>query len=232
MNEKKNNGYNGKKNKMKKVNGYSSYIYLALAICIVTALTIGIYTMSFGLGEISDIPQISIPDISVPEISIPDISEAPVGGEQSDVEGTINETPVYVCPIENGEVIKVFSVDAVVFSATMKDYRIHTGIDIAAELGSAVYAYTDGTIAEIKNDPFFGTTVVIQHGYELSTYYMNLAAELPEGIVVGAIVKAGDIIGAVGDTAIVESADRPHLHFEMRVGGELIDPLPELLATN
>jgi len=235
MNDKKKDKKNNKeqkpdKPKIIKVSGYSAYIYLALAICIVTALTIGIYTMSFNLEEISEIPEISVPDISLPDISIPDISEAPAGGEESNVDVIIEEPePIYVNPIESGEIIKDFTVKALVFSETMRDYRIHTGVDIAAELGSAVYCYTDGTIAEIKDDPFFGTTVIVQHSFGLTSYYMNLAPEIPEGVVAGAAVKAGDIIGAVGSTAKVEQCDPPHLHFELTVGDELIDPKPELM---
>lgn len=231
MNDKKNTGNNGKKIKMKKIKGYSAYIYLALAICIVTALTIGIYTMSFNLNDVSDIPEISVPDVSLPDVSIPDISGAPVGGDESDVNDIITPPPVYVFPIANGVITKDYTVEALVFSATMKDYRVHTGVDIAAELGSAVYSYTDGTIAEIKDDPFFGITVVIQHSFGLTSYYMNLASELPEGVVIGAAVKAGDVIGAVGATAKIEACDEPHLHFELRVGDELINPKPELQGT-
>lgn len=217
-----------KKLKIKKIGGYTAYIYLALAICIVTALTIGIFSLTYDYEEIDNPPRISIPDISVPDISITDISEAPVQGDESDVDDIIIEPePVYKYPVENGNKIKDYTIDALVFSETMQDYRVHTGVDIAAEEGAAVLVYTDGTVAEIKSDPFFGTTIVIEHSHGLTSYYMNLATEIPEEIVVGKAVEAGDIIGAVGTTAIIESADEPHLHFELRVGGELINPSDE-----
>ena len=57
------------------------------------------------------------------------------------------------------------------------------------------------------------------------TIYRNLSATLPEGIREGATVIAGQVIGAVGDTAMIESADEPHLHCEMTVKGESVDPL-------
>ncbi|HAN21333.1 MAG: hypothetical protein A2Y15_07175 [Clostridiales bacterium GWF2_36_10] len=229
MNDKKNNGSNPQKPKVKKINGYSAYIYLALAICIVTALTIGILTMSYNYNDITSIPQVSIPDVSIPDVSVPDISEAPVGGEESDVDEVITDPePVYVFPVDNGTIQKEFSMEALVFSSTMQDYRVHSGIDIAADLGSAVKSYTDGTIKEIVDDPFYGKTVVIEHAYGLTSYYKNLAAELPEGIIVGKIVKAGDIIGAIGASAINEAADPSHLHFELKLSGDLIDPKPEL----
>jgi len=232
----KNSGNDLKRNiKIKKITGYSAYIYLALAICILTALTIGIFSMSYD----SKIPSISIPEVSLPQnqtqsqlnnntSSSPGNSEAPVGGNESNVPDTIDTRPMYVNPIENGQIAKDFSIDALVFSATLKDYRVHTGVDIAAPKGTAVRAYADGTIAEIKKDPFYGNTIIIEHSSGLQTIYMNLAADIPQNVSVGAAVKAGDVIGAVGDTAIIESADEPHLHFEVKLGSEFIDPKEEL----
>lgn len=228
-NKKKDNVENKKKTKIKKIAGYSAYIYLALAVCIVAALTIGIFTMSYDYTDIST-PQVSIPEVSLPQIIVPDTSESPVQGTESNVDEIIDKEPVYVNPVKNGTITKEFSVESLVFSDTMQDYRVHTGVDISAELGSAVCAYSDGTVAEIKDDPFYGTTVVVEHSYGMTSYYMNLAAEIPEAIKVGSAVEAGDIIGAVGATARVEASDEPHLHFELRVGGELIDPKKELEA--
>jgi murein DD-endopeptidase MepM/ murein hydrolase activator NlpD len=57
---------------------------------------------------------------------------------------------------------------------------------------------------------------------------MNLDPELASGITVGSTVKAGDVIGKVGNTARLESADESHLHFELTMNGEIIDPTPEL----
>jgi murein DD-endopeptidase MepM/ murein hydrolase activator NlpD len=225
-NEKKSANQNKKKIRIKRLSGYSAYIYLALAICILTALTIGIFTMSYDKKT----PEISIPEVSLPQVSTPkpDKSEAPVGGDESNVPDTIDTTPTFANPIENGKIVKDFSIDALVFSATMKDYRVHTGVDIAAEKGTAVHSYTDGIVAEIKNDPFEGTMIVIEHSSGMQTVYKNLDTQIPVVIKVGAAVKAGDIIGSVGNTSIIEAADEPHLHFEVRVGSDYVDPKEEL----
>lgn len=69
-----------------------------------------------------------------------------------------------------------------------------------------------------------GKCVAIKHGGDAYTIYKNLAAELPAGVIVGATVKAGDIIGTVGESAMVELADEPHLHVEMTVKGLQVDP--------
>ncbi len=70
-----------------------------------------------------------------------------------------------------------------------------------------------------------GQCLAIAHADETVTVYKNLSKELPSGIAVGTSVKQGQQIGSVGDTAAVEMADEPHLHFEMTVGGLAVDPL-------
>ena len=70
-----------------------------------------------------------------------------------------------------------------------------------------------------------GTCVAITHKDDTVTIYKNLAKELAEGIAAGVTVKKGDALGQVGDTAVVEMADEPHLHFEVTVKGLSADPL-------
>lgn len=115
-----------------------------------------------------------------------------------------------------------------VFSPTMGDYRVHLGIDIGTMAGASVSAMADGTITQIWEDVRMGQCVAVKHGGDCYTVYKNLSLELPEGIVVGAGVKAGDVIGTVGDTAMVEVAEEPHLHLEMTVGGLQVNPLDYL----
>ncbi len=211
---------------------YGASVYMSLALMVVVATAVGVFSLSYSYDDIGDInvetPDISIPEINIPDFSIgePDIPEKPVDSNQSG----IVEEPVqqeYYYPV-NGEILKKYSVDALVFSETLNDYRTHAGIDIEAETGSAVHAYTDGIILDVYDDPMMGKTVAISHDYDLVSYYMNLDNTLPEGIKKGVSVKAGDIIGAVGKTAIVEIGDDSHLHFELKVGGVKIDPEKEL----
>ncbi len=115
-----------------------------------------------------------------------------------------------------------------VFSPTMADYRVHLGIDIGTVAGASVSAMADGTIAQVWEDVRMGHCVAVKHGGDCYTVYKNLSAELPEGTVVGASVKAGDVIGTVGDSAMVEVAEEPHLHLEMTVSGLQVNPLDYL----
>lgn len=111
-----------------------------------------------------------------------------------------------------------------VWSETMGDYRVHLGIDIATEEGAPVLAAADGKVEKIWDDALMGRCVAISHGDEIYTFYKNLNATLAEELEVGSTVKKGQKIGKVGETAISELADEPHLHIEMTVNGLAVDP--------
>jgi murein DD-endopeptidase MepM/ murein hydrolase activator NlpD len=73
-----------------------------------------------------------------------------------------------------------------------------------------------------------GYCMAIKHDGDAYTIYKNLGAELPEGIEVGADVRSGQLIASVGDSAMEEIAQEPHLHFEITVGGLQVDPIEHL----
>ena len=157
------------------------------------------------------------PDGETPNTPTPPAEEQP------------SDTPTDVLPSEfllpvSGVLLSVHDADLQVFSPTMQDYRVHLGIDIGTVEGAAVAAMADGTVAQIWDDVRMGRCVAIKHAGDAYTIYKNLVAEHPEGIVVGAAVKAGDTIGTVGDSAMVEIAADPHLHLEMTVNGIQVDP--------
>lgn len=128
-----------------------------------------------------------------------------------------------VMPI-GGEIAKDFTDDVAVYSLTMNDYRVHQGMDIAAPVGTNVSACAAGVIERVWYDPFYGQCVEINHGGNIRSQYANLSADLPRGIEAGATVLAGDVIGGVGETMIIEMADTDHLHFSMTVDGIYVDP--------
>ena len=161
--------------------------------------------------------------------------------EETDVEAaqeTITETETvettadevadqFVWPC-NGAIENAFSVDALVYNQTMADWRTHEGIDVCAELGEQVHAVANGTVEYIYDDDLYGTTVVISHGGGLTSTYSNLA-EVPT-VNEGDTVSAGDVIGAVGTTALCEAAEVNHLHLEMAQDGTAVDPCTYLPA--
>ncbi len=131
------------------------------------------------------------------------------------------EAKAYKMPLD-GDITTGFSLDTPVYSVTLRDWRIHDGIDIAADVGSNVFAVNDGVVESIKTDDMFGVTVILRHTDGKKSMYSNLedSVELEEG----QIINRGDIVGKVGQTAIYELSDGPHLHFEMSADGEKIDP--------
>ncbi|MBQ8420539.1 MAG: M23 family metallopeptidase [Clostridia bacterium] len=140
-------------------------------------------------------------------------------------EPVIAEKVSFIAPISIGNVIGEWSADIPVFSNTMEDYRVHLGVDIEADAGTPVYAAADGTVESVEFHPMMGQTVVIAHADGYKTVYRNMQTNIPEGIEAGAAVKAGDEIGYVGDTALVEIAENPHLHFEICKDGVSENPM-------
>lgn len=125
----------------------------------------------------------------------------------------------------DGQVSYEFSLTVPVYSLTMNDYRTHNGVDIATEPSSSVRACADGQVVSLGYDPMMGMSVRISHGGGVESVYRNLSEDLSAGLKVGSIVKAGDVIATVGDSALIECEEEPHLHFELEVDGEAVDPL-------
>lgn len=124
-------------------------------------------------------------------------------------------------PVE-GEIMKVYAKDNLVFSNTLQEWTIHLGIDIKADKTTVVKSAEAGTIKTIKNDPRYGLTITIEHDNGYQTVYANLLSS--EFVVEGEKVEKGQSIGTVGNTATFEISDEPHLHFEVLKNGVQIDP--------
>ena len=139
----------------------------------------------------------------------------------SDVSGVL---PTFAVPT-SGTLTKAHDADKQVFSNTMNDYRVHLGIDIETAPNAPVYAAADGTVAEVWEDPLMGQCIALQHGGDAVSIYKNLSLEIADSIEAGAKVKSGQLLAYVGETAMTELADEPHLHFELTVAGLQVDPL-------
>ena len=112
--------------------------------------------------------------------------------------------------------------DALTYNVPMSDWRTHDGVDIAAASGTVVKAAAGGRVETIYSDDLYGTTVIIDHGDGLKSCYSNLQ-EVP-AVAEGDRVMAGDTIGAVGRTALCETAEPFHLHFAMALNDKSVDP--------
>ena len=97
--------------------------------------------------------------------------------------------------------------------------RLHAGVDIAAPIGTPIRAADSGRVAIAGPTGGYGNYTCIQHGGNLSTCYGHQSRI---GVSVGASVRQGQVIGAVGNTG---NSTGPHLHFEVRVGGSPVNPM-------
>ena len=165
-----------------------------------------------------------------PEITKPAPEETAPPAETA--RPTVNETevpvgakiPLFSLPAE-GELGKEHDPTVQVFSNTLGEWRVHLGIDIMTNASAPVYAAASGKISQISDDPLWGKCVWIEHDGDAVSVYRGLSDELADGIKVGANVDEGRLLGAVGEGGILELADEPHLHFEMKVGGQDVDPI-------
>ena len=124
-------------------------------------------------------------------------------------------------PVE-GEIVREYAKDSLIYSETLQEWTTHTGIDIKADKTTVVKAAETGTIKSIKNDPRYGLTIVIEHDDQYQTIYSNLLTS--EFVIEGEKVEKGQAIGTVGNTAVFEIADEPHLHFEIWKDSLPVDP--------
>lgn len=146
--------------------------------------------------------------------------------EESQVDAPVNTgvlyeiSPVLSFPVASQEIVKGYSSGAPVFSTTMRDWRIHTGIDFQGELGETVKACANGQVLEVYYDNMLGNVVAVEHGDNVF-YYCGLA-EATE-VSVGDIVSAGDSLGVL-DTIPAEAEDGPHLHLEVKQDDVYLNP--------
>ncbi|NLJ41607.1 MAG: M23 family metallopeptidase [Clostridiales bacterium] len=130
-------------------------------------------------------------------------------------------SPSMVYPVQ-GKIIKEYSMDELVYSSTLKEWTTHPGIDIESSVGEEVKAALGGTVEEIIQDPLMGICITLDHGNGLKTCYANLSTA--NMVTVDQKVDKGQIISGVGRTAGSEILDSPHLHFEVRLDGQSVDP--------
>ena len=194
------------------------YIVVVAVLCI-TAVVIGI-TAAMQRGK-NPSKQPAVTTVATTTAK-PATTTAPT---PSDEDASKPETlPSFIAPAE-GTVAKEHDLSVLVYSATMDDLRVHRGIDIASVAGSDVIAVADGEISAVYSDPMMGYSIEITHAGGAVSVYKNLTQTHASGIAEGVSVKQGEVISYVGDSAMIESADEAHLHYELLVNGESVDPL-------
>lgn len=139
----------------------------------------------------------------------------------ADSKATENKELSFEKPID-GEIVKEYAKDNLIYSNTLQEWTTHLGIDIKADKTTVVKSAEAGKVKSIKNDPRYGLTIVIEHENGYQTVYSNLLSS--EFVVEGEKVEKGQSIGTVGNTAAFEIADEAHLHFEILKDSIQVDP--------
>ena len=159
-------------------------------------------------------------DVVKPVPTVDSTAKDQTGGQQGNVER--KDAPgSFTVPLK-GRITKGFSVEEPVYSQTLDQFVIHSGIDIEAPADTQVLAAGDGTVTKVYNDDKLGRTIEISHGNGIVTRYSNLSTAKMVGE--GDVVKKGQPISGVGSSALFESLESPHLHFEVLKDGVAIDP--------
>ena len=127
----------------------------------------------------------------------------------------------------SGQEIYGYSMETLSYNETTRDWRVHNGIDIAAEEGTPVCAAAEGTVIATREDDAMGCVVVIRHTGGYTPEYASLREDL--AVQTGDTVTLGQTIGYVGDTALVETTLGTHVHFSVYHQEVPMDPA-EFLA--
>ncbi len=227
---------------------YRNGFYIALVICVIAAAVASYSAVSNILDNLGDnsfnilpppVPT-PLPDDTTETIVdpvVPPVVEEPADVAEvvrpaetittepvDDGESVINSDifiPVHIAPVA-GAVAKSFSGDELVRSITMNDWRTHNGADYAAALGTEVVAIYSGEITFVGAHDILGNMVEIRLDSGYTARYCNLAPI--SGLRVGERVSQGQVIGTVGNSAILENGEEPHLHFEVFHYDKRIDP--------
>ena len=129
-------------------------------------------------------------------------------------------------PVE-GSTVADYAMEVLSYNETTRDWRVHDGVDIAAEAGTSVCAAAAGEVYTVYQDEEMGTTVVIRHDGGYTTKYSSLAEDVT--VSAGDTVTMGQTIGTVGSTALMETALGDHVHFSVTKDDAAMDPA-EFLA--
>lgn len=142
-------------------------------------------------------------------------------GPDAPVEPTVVSIPS-IMPVNNSRMSSGFGMRS---HPVRGGRRMHKGIDLAAPTGTPVYATADGMVTLARSGRGYGLYIKLDHGAELETRYAHLSRI---AVAVGERVRKGEVIGYVGSTGW---STGPHLHYEVRVDGVAVNPIPYMKGT-
>ncbi len=213
--------------------------YAAMAVCLLGAVAAAWVTVDRTINSVNEKNDVPVPenrvikeekyepsdsifaaeDVGKPKDGVKVEKEDLPKSENSSVPAKSKHS--FVSPL-GGKIIKNHSGGELVKYEALGEWRTHDGIDIAGEAGSEIKACGDGKILSVKNDPLWGTVVEIHHQGNIISIYSGLEAEV--SVKAGDEVKAGDVIGKLGESNLAETDMDSHLHFAMKENGKFVDP--------
>ena len=212
--------------------------YIALILC---AAAIGItgyvYYRNANQAEpvsleetVGEVPALIEDEVDVPVIATQPAPKAtkPAATEATTTAPTEKKPMKTMSPV-SGDSIFGYSMEALSYNQTTRDWRVHNGVDLAAEAGAEVKAAADGEVFTVFEDDAMGTTVVIRHADGYTTKYASLAENV--SVKPGDTVTMGQVIGYASDSAIVESTLGAHVHFGVSCNDVPVDPAEFLQLT-
>ena len=205
----------------KKNNFSAKGYYIALVLC-AAAIGVSAYLYYRGGNEEANVPAAVIhqEDPLSAAVTKPGATQETVKPTEPAV--TEPEKPLKTAAPVEGELVAEYAMECLSYNETTRDWRVHRGMDLAAEAGTEVKAAADGEVYTVFHDEQMGTTVVIRHKDGYTTHYASLAEEV--AVKAGDQVQLGDVIGTVGSTALMESALGDHVCFRVTCNGEVMDP--------
>lgn len=200
--------------------------YIALALCLLAVCGMAITTFIGSVPKEEPDPQPqpsaakptttqSAQQVVITAPDVPDDRTTPTTTAPT----TVKEENLFVLPVSN-RVLRSYS-EVHAYSNTLDAWVTHNGVDFAADKNAQVKAAADGKVISVRTDAIWGNVIELQHESNVITRYCGVTAK---GIKEGDTVRGGKVIGTISELP-AEILDAPHLHLEMIVNGQYIDPL-------
>lgn len=128
----------------------------------------------------------------------------------------------YSLPMENVTVLKDYNGGELQYNDTLKQWEIHKAVDLVSDTSNNVFAIAKGTVTNVYTNYLEGTVIEVSHSNGLVSVYKSLNQDV--SITLGEAVKAGQKLGTVGSTMSRELNSGNHLHLEIFMNNELVNP--------
>lgn len=225
--------HNEKETVQQKIKKYSiilSSVILIVAIMAVASVTTNNVaedvTTTYPANENVEAPLNNVPDTRYSEtLIVPATEITTLPTTELVTEATSEPDPAptsYILPLGT-DIGNDYSMGVPVYNSVMGDWRTHDGVDFNGNYGDGVKAIADGKITSIEENAIMGSVVTINHGGNVEAMYYGVTPS--DKVTKGMSVTQGDKIGTIGTIPGESDADFPHIHLEIRVNGEICDPL-------